>query len=84
MNIVFTPQGVGRCLYTEAIDLSTLGKLRVERALRVEFDNRLGVWRAKDRSGFALFTAPTRQQCLDWETRYLETKEDQMHERRSE
>ena len=79
MNIVFTPQGLGRCLYTEAIDLSRIGKLSVERAISVEFDNKLGAWRAKDRNGFALFTAPTRQECLDWEQQYLETQEDQKH-----
>ena len=78
--IVFTPQGQGRCLYTEAIDLNTLGKLHVERATRIEFDNRLGAWRVRDKTGFALFTAPTRQQCLDWEEKYFESKEDRKHE----
>ena len=78
--IVFTPQGQGRCLYTEAIDLNVLGKLHVERATRIEFDNRLGAWRVRDRSGFPLFTAPTRQQCLEWEVKYFESKEDQKHE----
>jgi len=77
--IVFTPQGQGRCLYTEAIDLNTLGKLHVERATRIEFDNRLGAWRVRDRSGFPLFTAPTRLQCLDWEEKYFESKEELSH-----
>ena len=66
-SIVFTPAGVGRCLYTEAIDLTTLGKLHVERATRIEFDNTLQAWRVRDTEGFPLFTAPTRQACLAWE-----------------
>lgn len=77
--IVFTPEGQGRCLYTEVIDLNRLGKLHIERATRILFDNRLGAWRVRDMGGFPLFCAPTRQQCLDWETQYLESKEDQQH-----
>lgn len=77
--IVFTPQGQGRCLYTEAIDLSRIGVLNVERALTVDFDNKRGAWRVRDRSGFALFSARTRQECLEWEQQYLEQQEDQQH-----
>ena len=77
--IVFTPTGQGRCLHTDLIDLSQLGTLTIERASRVEFDNHLQAWRVRDLSGFPLFTAPTRQQCLDWEQQYFESKEDQQH-----
>jgi len=81
-SIVFTPQGQGRCLYTEAIDLSELGKLHIRRATRIEFDNELRAWRVRDMRGFPLYTSPTRQQCLDWEMKYFESKEDQKHEGR--
>ena len=78
--IVFTPQGVGRCLYTEVIDLSLVGALSIERASRVEFDNKLQAWRVRDMGGFPLFTAPTRQACLDWERLYFEQQEEMKHE----
>jgi len=77
-SIVFTPDGTARCLYTEAIDLSQIGALKVERASRVEFDNHLQAWRVSV-EGVVLFAAFTRQECLDWEQRYFETKEDQRH-----
>jgi hypothetical protein len=80
MNIVFTPEGVGRCLYTEAIPLDQIGKLSIERASQVEFCNRLQAWRVSV-EGAVLFCAPTRQQCLDWERCYFESQEDRSHER---
>jgi hypothetical protein len=78
MNIIFTPTGVGRCLYTEAIPLERLGKLSVERASQVEFCNRLQAWRVSV-EGSVLFCAPTRQQCLDWEQQYFESQEELKH-----
>ena len=77
--ITFTPDGLGRCLYTEAIDLGRIGPLTVKRATTIEFDNHTHYWRVKDRTGFALFSNPSRQECLDWERLYLESKEDQKH-----
>jgi len=78
-NIVFTPAGIGRCLYTEAIDLGRIGALRIERASTIEFDNKLQAWRVRDRENFALFTAPTRQACLDWEREYFNKQEETKH-----
>lgn len=80
MNIVFTPEGVGRCLYTEAIPLERIGKLSIERASQVEFDNGLQAWRVSV-EGSVLFCAPTRQACLNWERQYFESQEDRSHER---
>ena len=78
MNIVFTPEGVGRCLYTEAIPLDQIGKLSVERASQVEFCNRQQAWQVKA-GGTVLFCAPSRQACLDWERQYFESKEEAKH-----
>ena len=74
--ITFTPDGTGHGLYTEVIDLSCLGRLRIERATTIEFDNRGQVWRVKDRTGFSLFTSPSRETCLDWERQYFNTREE--------
>ena len=74
--ITFKTDGTGHGLYTEVIDLSCLGRLRVERATRIEFDNRRQVWRVKDRTGFALFTSPSREACLKWEKEYFNSREE--------
>ena len=66
-TLTFRPDGTASCLYTEAIDLSTLGRLHVRRATRIEFDDRLQAWRVWNEGGQVLYTAPTRQACLDWE-----------------
>jgi hypothetical protein len=74
-SIVFKPDGTGHGLYTEVIDLTRLGRLKVERATTITFDNRLQVWRVKDRTGFPLFTSPSRETCLDWERQYFAGKD---------
>ena len=45
MNIVIAPDGTVRCVYAEAVDLRSLGRVEVRRASRVEPDGR-GRWRA--------------------------------------
>ena len=73
-SLVFKPDGTCVGLYTEVIDLSRLGRLRVKRASRIEFDDSRQVWRVRDRKGFPLFTAPSRQECLEWEKEYFSRK----------
>ena len=73
--ITFTRDGTGQCLYTEAIDLSRIGRLHIKRATRIEFDNERGVWRVYDLTGFPMFTAPTRSQCLGWERLHLDSRQ---------
>ena len=43
MELVLHPGGVVRCVYDEAIELGALGRMSVERASRVEPDDR-GRW----------------------------------------
>ncbi len=76
-TLIFTPEGTGQGLYSEQIDLSTLGILHIERATTIEFDNRAQAWRVRDRDGFAMFNSPSRQECLDWEARYFEAQQGQ-------
>ena len=78
--ITFTPDGTGHALYTEAIDLTALGSLSIQRATTIEFDNNSQYWRVRDPDGFPLFNSPSRQTCLDWERRYLDQQEDMKHE----
>jgi hypothetical protein len=77
--LIFTPDGQGRCVHTEAIDLRTIGRLTVKRATTLVFDNARQYWHVKDRRGFRLYASPSRQVCLDWERQYLETQEEIKH-----
>lgn len=63
----FDPTGTGRCFYTEAIPLQTLGRLHIRRATAVEFNPRSQQWEVADAQGSILFQSPSRQACLDWE-----------------
>lgn len=74
--VTFKPDGSVRGLYTEVIDLTCLGRLKVERATTITFDNRKQVWRVKDRTGLPLFTSPSRETCLEWEKQYFMGKEE--------
>jgi hypothetical protein len=57
--------------YTEDIDLSRLGRLRVRRATRIEFNEEHQSWQVRTPRGRLLFSAPTRLRCLDWEQAYF-------------
>ena len=69
MNTVltFNTNGTGSCLYTELIDLYSIGRLEVSRASTIEFNNQTQRWEVKDRRGTLLFFARSRQACLEWE-----------------
>ncbi len=45
MTLIIDPAGLVRCLYAEAIDLHTLGELRIARASHIEPDDQ-GNWLA--------------------------------------
>ena len=67
----FDPAGNGHCLFTEAIDLSVLGTLEIVRASSIEFNNATQQWEVKSPEGVLLFSASSRQACLDWELQYF-------------
>ena len=70
--MTFTPDGTGHCLYHEEIDLQSIGALECTRASHVEFNPGTQRWEVilpgEDR---AVFSAPSRQVCLDWEREHL-------------
>ena len=43
MEIIIDPAGVGRCIYTEALDLQAIGRLTITRGSHVEPDEQ-GEW----------------------------------------
>jgi hypothetical protein len=65
--ITFTPEGTGRCLYTELIDLASIGRLEITRASTIEFNNQHQRWQVKDRRGRVRYFARSRAACLAWE-----------------
>jgi len=69
MNAVltFNPNGTGSCLYTELIDLHSIGRLEVSRASTIEFNNQTQRWEVKDHRGHLRFFARSRAACLEWE-----------------
>jgi hypothetical protein len=69
-TLLVRPDGTCQGLYTEAIELSSLGRLRIERASSIEFDNPGQLWRVFDRKGRGVFASPSRTECLRWEQEY--------------
>ena len=67
------PDGTIRGLFTETLDLTTLGLLEVHRAMAIEFDNRTQVWCVFDPYGQSVYDSPSREDCLNWEQRHLNT-----------
>ncbi len=73
MILIVTPQGVVRCLYDEAIDLTALGTPSIHRASHVEPDDG-GRWWADlgPMGGPKLGPFPLRSAALDAERQWLE------------
>ena len=65
--LTFDPQGLARCLYTDAIPLQSLGTLDIHRATTIEFNSDGQQWEVKDTEGVILFSDPSRSCCLAWE-----------------
>jgi hypothetical protein len=72
MELIISPGGDARCLYSEAIDLSALGNLAIRRASFVEPDEQ-GRWWAdlSPVDGPALGPFALRSQALEAEDRWL-------------
>lgn len=73
MQLVIAPDGTVRCVYTEDLDLHTLGQLTISRGSHVEPDEQ-GQWWAdmSPVSGPRLGPYPHRSQALDAERHWLE------------
>ena len=69
--LTLRPDGSCTCFYTEAIDLSQLGRLEVKRATVIEFNNETQLWEVVDGYGEILFQHASRAGCLGWEKENL-------------
>jgi hypothetical protein len=72
ITISFQPDGTAHCLWTEALPLHELGRLRVTRASNIEFNNLTQQWEVKDRGGKVRFITKSRSACLEWEQQNLQ------------
>ena len=70
--LTFAPDGVVRCLHTDAIPLQSLGTLTVHRASIIEFNPTTQQWEVKTGVGEILFADPSRSRCLAWELENLD------------
>ncbi len=69
----FSPGGTIDCLYTEAIDLHALGRLKVVRATVMHFCDKDQQWKVRcATTGRLLLTDPSREACLAWERTNLQ------------
>ena len=69
--LTFDSNGTGSCLYTELIDLKSIGSLQVTRATQIEFNNQTQHWEVKDLRGVTLYFNRSRTACLAWEHQSL-------------
>jgi len=65
--LTFDSTGSGSCLYSELIDLQSIGALEVTRATNIEFNNGTQLWEVKDVHGTSLYSSRSRTECLEWE-----------------
>ena len=73
MQLIIQPDGSGRCVYSETIDLHSLGNLNIARGSHVE-PNSAGQWFAdlSPVAGPRLGPISKRSEALDAETEWLE------------
>lgn len=69
----FDSKGRIDCLYTEAIDLGSLGRLEIRRATDIRFKTGSQQWEVHDdQTDETLFADPSRDACLRWENANLQ------------
>lgn len=67
LAIVFNVDGSARALHSDMIPLGEIGRLKIERASTIEFNEDSQLWEVKLPGGEVVFTDASRQECLDWE-----------------
>jgi hypothetical protein len=79
VSLVITPDGNCECLHNEAIELHSLGTLRISRATEIEFDDAYQEWIVRDNGGRRLHSHVSREECLQWERRHMDWLQDMKH-----
>jgi hypothetical protein len=71
ITLRFDAAGDGHCLYTEALNLSSIGFLEITRASNIEFNPTRQEWEVRDTANQILYSNPSRSACLDWEQQHF-------------
>ena len=71
LTMIIGLDGTARCLWSESLPLHELGRLDIQRAYALEFDNQAQAWRVIDATGDCLYCSPSRETCLAWEQKHL-------------
>jgi hypothetical protein len=66
----FDPSGNASGLYTELIDLASIGSLEITRATSIEFNNTTQYWEVRQ-NGAVMFQNCSRAICLAWEHQHF-------------
>jgi hypothetical protein len=69
--LTFDPAGTVRTLYTELLDLGSIGPLEISRATFIEFRQATQKWQVKDTAGKVLFSNASRAVCMAWEQQHF-------------
>ena len=64
--VTFGTSGKASCLFTELIDLQSIGSLEIIRATTIEFNNTAQFWEVRQ-NGAVMFQNRSRAICLAWE-----------------
>ncbi len=72
IKISFKPDGTAQCLWTDALPLHELGRLKIYRASNIEFNNGTQQWEVRDGKGKVRFIARSRSACLEWEQQNMQ------------
>lgn len=79
--IEFLPDGTAETLHTDVLPLHELGRLSMERASAIEWNEKTQHWEVrmvladgKPSGGIPPFQGPSRQACLDWEREYFNSE----------
>lgn len=72
-TLVFLPDGTAHCLWTEAVPLQEIGRLKLQRASTVDFNPTTQQWevRLPSEPDAVIFSHSSRDTCLEWERNTL-------------
>ena len=71
-QISFRPDGTALCLWTEALPLHEIGRLKIQRHTNIDFNNASQHWEVIDRKSKVRFFATSRSECLEWQHQNLQ------------
>lgn len=77
ITLTFSKDGIARCLWTDALPLTELGRLAIRRASTIEFAASTQQWevRLAAKPNVIVFSDASRRACVEWEQQHLQAGE---------